>query len=872
MKKGNQNYGWMSGIRRLAAFAALVAESRACPRDAGKRKGNMKNKKKMGIVFGLVLGVFGLLGPLDLLGPGGPTGKWPSKRLLSGVSFAQGITTDRGARPDTDTANPVPFINQPLVPEATAPGSSGFTLTVNGWGFVSGSVVDWNGSALATTFVSSSQLTASVPASDIATPSTASVTVVSPSPGGGTSNVDFFQITNPSSSVAFAISTQAANEWTQFMAAADLNGDGKLDLVGNPSGQNAISVRLGNGDGTFQSEVDYPTGCSPNNSLVVRDFNEDGKLDVAVACTGVVSVLLGNGDGTFQPYIQSPIDPGGVATGLDAGDFNGDGKLDLVVGYQDLAGNDVSVLLGNGDGTFQAPVDYATGNEPNGVTVADLNQDGNLDIVAANFAVFAGNTVSVLLGNGDGTFQPQVEYTTSSGALNVIAADFNGDGKLDLAVVCACGNTNNCGNPDEVSILLGNGDGTFQSRVDYPVTNFPVTLSSGDFYGDGKLDLLVADLNTAQVSLLHGNGDGTFGPAVLYGQTGTWPVGIATGDFNGSGKLGAVIGTGAGFTTLLQVPPAPGAVVAPSSLTFSGQSLGTPSAAQTVTLSNTGTAALALSSLAISGANAGDFSQTNTCGASVPVSGSCTISVTFTPSALGVRTGTLTITDNASGSPQTVSLTGTGVSPVAGLAPTALLLGIEVIGTPSAVGNITLLSWGTVNLTLSSISITGANAADFAQINNCPPSLAPGSKCTISVAFTPSRQGSESATLAVHDNALNSPQTVALSGMGALQPTVSPIALWFGMQKVGSASPAKNVLLTNNLSTPLTITSITFTGADAADFTETNPCGASLAAKSHCTISVTFKPAAGGTRTATMLVNDSANNSPQAVVLGGIGQ
>lgn len=453
--------------------------------------------------------------------------------------------------PPPPTPSAVPFIDQPLVPVAATPGSAGFMLTVNGTGFVSGSVVKWNGSARTTQFVTSSQLTASVSASDIATAGTALVTVVNPSPGGGISNVDFFQITNPSNSVSFTASTQDANEFTQRMVAADLNGDGKLDLVGEVGGGDLISVRLGNGDGTFQAEVDYATACG-GFDVIVRDVNGDGKLDIVAVCPGSVSVLLGNGDGTFQPHVDSGIDAGLHVFGVAAGDFNGDGKLDLAVGYQDPASNSISVLIGNGDGTFKPPVDYATGSEPGAVAVADLNHDGKLDIVAANFGQFAGNTVSVLLGNGDGTFKPQVQYTTSAGPLSVIVADLNGDGKLDLAVDCSCGNGSPCGYPGAVSILLGNGDGTFAAHVDYDVSAFPYTVSSGDFNGDGKLDLLIPDLDTGQVSLLLGNGDGTFSPAVIYGPTGISPVGVAPGDFNGNGKLDAVIGTAGGFTTLLQ--------------------------------------------------------------------------------------------------------------------------------------------------------------------------------------------------------------------------------------------------------------------------------------------------------------------------------
>jgi hypothetical protein len=422
-------------------------------------------------------------------------------------------------------------------------------LTVSGAGFVSQSQVLWNGVPRPTRFVNGSHVRARIYKSDLKVPSTASVTVTNPGPGGGTSNVDFFQITVPAQ-VTFGSATYATSEFTQRMVAADLNGDGKLDLVGEVgNGANQITIRLGNGDGTFQPEVKYPTATNPAD-IVVRDFNGDGNLDVAALCEGFVSVLLGNGDGTFQPHIDSAIDSFSGIFGIAAGDFNRDGKLDLVVGYQDPSSNSVSVLIGNGDGTFQAPVDYATGNEPGAVTVADLNHDGKLDIVAANFGVFGGNTVSVLLGNGDGTFKPQVQYTTSYGALSVTVADFNGDGKPDLAVDCACGN-GYCGYPGEISILMGNGDGTFASHVDYAATAFPYTVVSGDFNGDGKLDLMVPDLNTDQVSLLLGNGDGTFSPAVVVQNTSFSPVGVAPGDFNGDGMLDAAIGTAEGFTLLM---------------------------------------------------------------------------------------------------------------------------------------------------------------------------------------------------------------------------------------------------------------------------------------------------------------------------------
>jgi hypothetical protein len=253
---------------------------------------------------------------------------------------------------------PVPFINQPLVPDATAPGGPDFTLTVNGTGFVSNSVVHWNGKALATTFISGSQLTATVPAAEIAKASTASVTVVNPAPGAGASNTAFFPIAVSTPAVAFSKSDFATGASPSSVVTADFNGDGKLDLAVTNFVANTVSVLLGNGDGSFRARVDYATGGGPD-SVVARDFSGDGKLDLAVRnnIDNTVSILLGNGDGTFQQHVDFPTGLGPQR--LSAGDFNVDGKLDLVVSNGDA--NTVSVLLGNGDGTFQEHVDYATG-------------------------------------------------------------------------------------------------------------------------------------------------------------------------------------------------------------------------------------------------------------------------------------------------------------------------------------------------------------------------------------------------------------------------------------------------------------------------------------------------------------------------------
>src|SRR5207249_1967870 len=183
------------------------------------------------------------------------------------------------------------------------------------------------------------------------------------------------------------------------------------------------------------------------------------------------------------------------------------------------------------------------------------------------------------------------------------------------------------------------------------------------------------------------------------------------------------------------------ATLSPTSLTFSSQNVGATSAPQAVTLSNSGSAPLSISSIAITGADSGDFAQTNNCNSSLAAGAQCTINVTFRPAATGTRTGTLTVTDNASGSPQTASLTGTGVAPAATLSPTSLTFASQDVGATSAPQAVTLSNPGSGPLSISSIAITGANSGDFAQTNNCGSSVAAGAKCTINVTFRPTATG-----------------------------------------------------------------------------------------------------------------------------------
>ena len=317
---------------------------------------------------------------------------------------------------------------------------------------------------------------------------------------------------------------------------------------------------------------------------------------------------------------------------------------------------------------------------------------------------------------------------------------------------------------------------------------------------------------------------------------------------------------------------APVASVSSSSVAFGNQSVGASSTAQAVTLTNSGNAALSVTSIAVFGTNAGDFAQTNNCGISVAAGANCTISLTFTPSAAGSRAASLAINDNATGSPQSVSLSGTGISTVANVSPSSLAFGNQSVGASSTAQAVTLTNSGNSALSVTSIAVFGTNASDFAQTNNCGISVAAGANCTISITFTPSAAGSRAAALAIADNAAGSPQSVSLSGTGiSTVASVSPSSVAFGNQSVGATSTSQAVTLTNSGNSALSVTSIAVFGSSASDFAQTNNCGSSLAAGANCTISVTFTPTATGTRTATVTLTDDAASSPQTVALSGTG-
>jgi hypothetical protein len=351
-----------------------------------------------------------------------------------------------------------------------------------------------------------------------------------------------------------ALTFSSGGFFGRSVAVGDFNGDGKPDLlVGNQCNNQvcavgAVEVLLGLGDGTFRGVGTYGTQ-GEGAKVAVGDVNGDGKLDMLAAdicnlndcSTGVITVRTGNGDGTFAGGTNVFGSGGTQPVSIAVADVNGDGKLDLIVancsnGCTTSMGL-VGVLLGNGDATFQTAVTYSSGAVgAASVVVADVNGDGKPDLVVANRA----GSVGVLLGKGDGTFQPVVTYNSGGSAPEFVAvADVNGDGKLDLLVSNSTSNT--------VGVLLGKGDGTFQPAVTYNSGGLETaSVAVADVNGDGRPDVLVVSgcnggCTSGLLGVLLGNGDGTFQAAVVFDTGGVGGNSIAIADVNGDGRPDAIV-------------------------------------------------------------------------------------------------------------------------------------------------------------------------------------------------------------------------------------------------------------------------------------------------------------------------------------------
>jgi hypothetical protein len=387
--------------------------------------------------------------------------------------------------------------------------------------------------------------------------------------------------------VSYAVGT-----YPNAVVSGDFNNDAVDDLAFANGGDQTVSVLLGNADGTFDPAISSPSGNAPT-SLAAGDFNDDGMLDLVTGdhpygLTTDVTVLLGNGNGTFQtptgydvtyPYSYSNYGAYSVA----AGDVNGDGTIDIIattaLSNYYVGGNDLSaVLLGTGTGTFGAPLWSIVGDGiPDAAAVVDVNGDGRLDIATATNHGY----VQVALGDGTGYFGSPSYYYTGAYSLSLVASDLNDDGNVDLAAANYLSGT--------VDVLLGTGSGTFSGPHSYAAGSYPSSLATADFDGDGNVDLIATNSPNATVSVLLGTGTGAFRPPVN-AAVGSTPWRVVAGDFNGDGLMDAAFANHSSHNVSILIndgdwPTPPPPRISISDVTVTEGNTGTRPATFTVTLS-----------------------------------------------------------------------------------------------------------------------------------------------------------------------------------------------------------------------------------------------------------------------------------------------
>jgi hypothetical protein len=587
-------------------------------------------------------------------------------------------------------------------------------------------------------------------------------------------------------------------------------------------------------------------------AIVHGDFNGDGKQDIATAdqTANEISVLLGNGDGSFQLHHEYSTASKPVA--LATADVNGDGNLDIVVA--DYSSNKVSVLLGNGDGTFKTHAEYATGHAPSGVAIGDFDGDGRLDLVVANKT---DGTVSILLGNGDGTFQNAVAYATAIQPNSLVVGNFTSSNMLDLAV---------CTSNKVVSVLLGTGNGTFQKHVDYAIGANATAITAADLASTGKLSLIAANYKDNTISTLAGNGDGTFKSQSVY-LTNGGPSALAIGDFNNNGKLDIAVSAASGNTVSVLLDS--WITILPTVYSFGTQTSGEQSAPETFTLKNNGPTSYTIGTISFIGTSAADFTKTSTCSTKLAAGASCTLSVVFEPTALENANVQLQITA-ANGSMFGAEITGTGKIPFT-LNPPGLTFPLQLIGTKSPGQTQTFTNDSGVDIYFSSVSLAGVNASDFNFTTTCSIGvpLAPGASCSVTVYFSPTMAAAESVTLSYEGNFSQSKQGEVISGTGTAV-LITPSSLTFPNTAVGTTSSPMTATFQNVGASALPIFNISWTGSNGP-FSETNTCGTSVPANSSCTFTFTFSPVTAGAFTATLSIGDPDPSGPQKIAVTGTG-
>jgi hypothetical protein len=517
--------------------------------------------------------------------------------------------------------------------------------------------------------------------------------------------------------------------------------------------------------GGFAPATDFLVGNGPA-AVAVGDFNGDADPDLAVAIyRDSVSVVLGKPGGGFGPPTKFAV--GETPISVAVGDFNGDADPDLAVA--NIVSDTVSVLLGQPGGGFGPRATFATGPRPSSVATGDFNGDGDPDLAVVESS---NQRVSVRLGGPGGGFGAGTAFPIGIEGASVVVGHFNGDTDPDLAV------TNRGLDPrgGVVSVLLGATGGSFGAETTFPVGSQPGSVVTGDFNGDADPDLAVANsafatASSSTVSVLLGEAGGSFGEQTTFPAGGTLS-GLAVGDFNADADPDLAVAAGTKTVSVFLNTGAWHAALDRASISFPPTPAGDESERRTVVLTNIGSTDLSVSGVAIAGTDAGGFVVTDdTCSGTTLASGdTCSVRTRFRPPRLGSNSARLEFTDDAQDSPSVV-LSGTGTEPVT-LSPSSLAWQPRPESTTGHYKTVTLTNRLRHDLAVDALTLAGADASSFllpAAYDECTGTTVPaGGTCEARVRFRPDGVGPKRATLVFTDDAVTSPQTVALSGTGTL--------------------------------------------------------------------------------------------------------
>jgi len=635
------------------------------------------------------------------------------------------------------------------------------------------------------------------------------------------------------------------------------------------------------------AEVSFTHGVATDSKGNVFFTDTGNNLVWKVAAgTGIISIAAGNGTRGYSGD-NGPAS-GAELSGPNALALDATGNLYIADEYNRVvrmvAGSTgvITTITGNGTSGYSGDNGPAVAAElatPDGLacdTVGNLYIADNSSSVIRRVNLNTG-IITTFAGDGNYIFAGDGGLALAAGIPNPTALAVDGAGDLYIAdqsnhlrkVTVSTG---------IITSVAGNGsygysgDGGQAINAEIQIQGIAFD-KAGNLYIASDYSGTVREISAATgiITTIAGNGYGQFngdGISATVAEM-SYPNEIA---FDAAGNL--YIGDSNNFRIRkVTFQPPPAVTLSATSLSFGGVTVGNTSYSQQVTLTNTGTTALAVGRIAVTGTNTACFVFGNTCGTSVAVGANCTIHGHFAPTAAGAQTAAITITDSAGGSPQSIALTGMGADTTATLSASSLSFGIATVGTTTASQQLTLTNTGTAALLIGSIAVTGPNASSFVFGNSCGTSIAAGASCIVHGHFTPASEGAMTAAISINDSISGSPQNVTLTGTG-VNPTIvtlSSTSLSFGTEQVGIVSPSQSVTLTNTGGSTLGITSIAVNGSDTSSFVFGNTCGTSVAAGASCTIHGHFDPTTTGALTAAITINDTATGSPKTIALSGTG-